>query len=427
MLNRLILSALLIAAYVIGTSMFFEWTQFDRTNQAVKQINNTNSLEETIKERTLRDNIYVGGWIMVIGVIAMMMFSDLKKLVTAAFAASLLFMGVGCMRPIEPINNKEINSHEEAFLIPYTGDLAQQQAANNEEFLKKNLVYAKQVRIPQQWIPKGREWFGSNGNWHDAAVLIVVDIAPVTREWTADKNSGTTAKDEAIWVMTSDSIEFSTGWTVTAKIDDRDAAVKFLHNYRNGSLAQIMDTEVRAKLQAEFGLEVTDLPMNTLRVNATPHITKITKSVEKFFANRGINITNIGITGGFVYKNATIVQKMTDVFNAEQEKDIAISKTKAQEEMNKAIILKSQGESDAIMKVRKAEADGIKLLADAKFYELEKAKENISLYVQLKQMELQKNQLDKWDGHFPTYFMGTSSTTPNMLLQMPQPTAMKDK
>lgn len=410
MILRLIVCAALLIGYNVGWSLFFQQNQYQRTNEAVKQMNSPKAAEENVTNQMVRDYSYFGGYIIVLGVIAMIMFSDVKK---ALIPVALLMLS-GCMRPIEPVVNKEINSHEEAFLIPYQGDAAQQAAANNEEFLKKNLVFAKQVRIPQQWIPVGREWLGPNGKWHDAATLIVVDIAPVTREWTADKNSGTGGKDEAIWVMTADSIEFSTGWTTTAKIDDRDMAVKFLHNYRNGSLAQIMDTEIRAKLQAEFGLEVTDLPMNTLRSNATPHLLKVMKSVKEFFLPKGINVTNIGITGGFVYKNPSISEKMVAVFNAETEKDIAVSKTKAQEEMNKAIILKATGEADAIMKTKKAEADGNKLIADSKSYEIEKAKENLPAYVQLKQLEL----MQRWDGHFPQYMMGGN---PNLLLQVPAP------
>jgi regulator of protease activity HflC (stomatin/prohibitin superfamily) len=422
MLARFILCLLLVIGYHAGWALYFQSTQAERTNASAKQINNAAAQQETVQNQQLREFAYGGGWWILAAVVTIIMFSDvksaLKKAMTPA-AALLLLCNTGCLRPIEPVINKEINSHEEAFLIPYQGDAAQQQAANNEEFLKKNLVFAKQVRIPQQWIATGREWLGPNGKWHDAATLIVVDIAPVTREWTADKNSGTGGKDEAIWVMTADSIEFSTGWTVTAKIDDRDAAVKFLHNYRNGSLAQIMDSEIRAKVQADFGLEVTDLPMETLRKSATPHITKVIKGVRETFSAKGINITNIGITGGFVYKNPTISEKMVAVYNAEQEKDIAISKTKAQEEANKAVILKSQGEADAILKTKKAEADGIKMLADAKFYEIEKSKENLAAYVQLKTLELQKTQLEKWDGRFPVYYMG--NMPPNTMLTIPTP------
>jgi hypothetical protein len=139
--------------------------------------------------------------------------------------------------------------------------------------------------------------FGPDGEWKDAAILIKVDKSPVTREWTADENSGTSTRNEAIWVMTSDQVEFSTGWTCTARIDSQENAVKFLYNYPNGSLKNVLDQEVRGKLQADFGLEVTDLPMETLRISATPHITAVTKSITAFFKDRGITITNLGITG----------------------------------------------------------------------------------------------------------------------------------
>ena len=138
---------------------------------------------------------------------------------------------------------------------------------------------------------------GWNGEWRDAAKLIKVDKSPVTREWTADPNTGTSNRNEAIWVMTSDQVEFSTGWTCTARIAARDDAVKFLHNYPSGSLQSVMDTEVRAKLQAEFGLEVTDLPMDELRKNATPHLKRVVEALTTFFSERGITITNLGITG----------------------------------------------------------------------------------------------------------------------------------
>jgi regulator of protease activity HflC (stomatin/prohibitin superfamily) len=287
--------------------------------------------------------------------------------------------------------------------------------------LKQNLIYTKQVRIPQQWIQKGYETMGANGEWQDAAKLIKVDKSPVTREWTADPNSGTSNRNEAIWVMTSDQVEFSTGWTCTARIESRDDAVKFLHNYPAGSLKDVMDSEVRAKLQATFGLEVTDLPMDELRKQATPHIQKTVKDVTEFFKARGITITNLGITGGFVYKDKSILDTMVKVFNAEQEKAIAAAANSAQEEKNKQILAAAKGKAEALLKEKKAEADGIQLIADAKAYEIAKAKEDLKSYLELKRLEIEKAKLEKWDGRFPTTFMGMGATNPDLLLQVNTP------
>ena len=324
----------------------------------------------------------------------------------------------GCWRPFEPIQLETISPNEEAFLLPLTDDVKKQTSTNNEEYLKENLVYTKQVRIPQQWVQKGYETLGANGQWQAAAILVKVDKSPVTREWTADPNSGTSNKNEAIWVMTSDQVEFSTGWTCTARIASRDDAVKFLHNYPNGALKDVLDTEVRGKLQATFGLEVTDQPMNKLRQEATPHILRTVGDVTEFFKERGVTITNLGITGGFIYKDKSIMDTMVRVFNAEQEKAIATAGFQAQEEQNKATFAEAEGQAKALLATRQAEADGIKLVADAKAYEIDMAQADSEMYLSLKRFELERDKLQKWDGRFPTYFLGAGHS-PDLLLQMP--------
>jgi hypothetical protein len=333
-----------------------------------------------------------------------------------------LFCGIivlqsGCRQPFKPVVLENVESNEEAFLLPFVGELSEQTSSNTEEYLAKNLVFKKQIQMPMQWVSKGYETLFWDGEWKPAATLIKVDKSPVTREWTADMNSGTSDKDEAIWVMTSDQVEFSTGWTCTARIPSRDDAVKFLHNYPVGSLSSVMDKEIRAKLQAEFTMEVTDLPMEELREKATPHLVIVRNKVIEFFRLRGIEITNLGITGGFVYKDPTIKDVLVKVFNAEQQKEIAKAETSAQEEQNKQIQLEATGKAEALLKQKQAESDGIKLVADAKAYEISKAQENLESYLTLKRIELEKNKLEKWDGRFPTYYMGQES--PDLLLQVP--------
>lgn len=424
----------LIAAYACGSSFLLNDHQIAKTNQSLSQLSEDSGVagQQMRQLNLIENNGYIFGWLFVAFVLSLMYANDfraaarkiltLTNLGTAAMGIAVL-CSLGCYRPFEPVKLEVIKSNEEAFLLPFTGDLKKQTATNNEEYLKANLVYVKQAQIPQQWVPKGFETFGPNGAWHDAATLIRVDKSPVTREWTADTASGTSTKNEAIWVMTSDQVEFSTGWVITARIENRDDAVKFLHNYPNGSLTSVLDSEVRGKLQGDFGIEVTDLPMDALRKLATPHIQKVSKSVTDFFKPRGISITNIGISGGFVYKDKSIIDTMVKVFNAEQQKSIAIAESEAQRERNKAVVFESTGKADAILKTKQAEADGIKLLADAKIYEVEKAKSGDPLvYVQLKQLELQRELLQKWDGKYPLYFMGTSGSgggSPNMLLQLP--------
>lgn len=430
LMYKTVLVGLLIGGYGVGSAMVRGHWQTASTERALDQLREDQPglQQRLLEEHQAENKVYFIGWAVVAGLSVVMLAGDLRKLCfrkARPCCAGVLLLGLtvfsGCYRPFEPVQLEVINPNEEAFLLPYLGDTKKQTSSDNEEYLKASLVYTKQVKIPQQWVPRGFETFGANGVWQPAAVLVKVDKSPVTREWTADSNSGTSNKNEAIWVMTSDQVEFSTGWTITARIASRDDAVKFLHNYPNGSLKEVMDTEVRSKIQAEFGLEVTDLPMDTLRKAATPHITNVTKNVEEFFKERGITITNLGISGGFVYKDKTILDTMVKVFNAEQEKAVAAAETAAQEERNKKLILEATGKADALLKSKEAESEGIKLVADAKVYELEKSTENWESYVALKQFELQKELLTKWDGAYPRYFLGGSGTAgnPNFLLQLP--------
>lgn len=86
------------------------------------------------------------------------------------------------------------------------------------------------------------------------------------------------------------------------------------------------------------------------------------------------------------------------------------------------MIFKAQGEADAILKTKKAEADGIRMVSEAKGYELEKAKQDMSAYLHLKQLDLQRELLLKWDGKLPYYFLGGSKEGgpgPGMILNLP--------
>lgn len=426
----------LVSGYVYLANVAEITSRPQRIAMSLQQLGDDPTIRTTLdQDHTWRALGYSLGWIVVGGIVIALFEQELRQIPariqlarhaglrrgTTAIGIALFMLATtgGCWRPFEPVQLETINPNEEAFLLPLLGDVKAQTSTNNEEYLRSNLVYTKQVKIPQQWVPKGFETFFPNGSWKPAAILVKVDKSPVTREWTADSNSGTSNKNEAIWVMTSDQVEFSTGWTCTARIAARDDAVKFLHNYPNGSLQTVMDTEVRAKLQAAFGLEVTDLPMDTLRKQATPHIVSVTTDVTSFFKERGITITNLGITGGFVYKDKTIMDTMVKVFNAEQEKAIASAAFQAQDMKNKTVESEAEGRAKALLTTKQAEADGIKAVADAKVYEIEKAKDDGEIYLALKRLELEKEKLTKWDGRFPTYFMGTGSTSPELLLQLP--------
>jgi len=413
-----------VTLLIVTVGIYFAMSKYDMDNLDSKISSHISQFKDQDKEKLIASSNVDNAKRMVVhlGVVLMWgcaYFGQVAKLFTKVSTLALMLLLLsGCRKPFEPVKLEIIEPNEVGFLIS-NNDVKEQSATSAEEF-KGAMVNSQQVKIPQMWIQLGYEYLSYNGEWRDAARLIKVDTSSVTREWTADPKSGTSDRNEAIWVMTSDQVEFSTGWTCTAKIQSKDDAAKFLSNYRNGTLEKVMDQEVRAKIQSTFGLAVTDLPMDTLRMAATPIIVKTTDDVKTFFSERGITITNIGITGGFVYKNPKIQEKMAEVFTAEQEKSIAIAKTVAQQEENKQIQLEAEAKAQAILTEKKAEAEGIQAVADAKAYEIEKAQENQEIYLKLKELEIDKTRLERWDGKYPVYFMGTGGESPSLLMQVPQ-------
>ncbi|MEO1524914.1 MAG: hypothetical protein AAFX06_05730 [Planctomycetota bacterium] len=356
----------------------------------------------------------------------------------------LVMLGVvltstGCIRPYDTPEYHEIGSSHTAFLVPLEGNTEKQVSFDSEEFLSGNMVATKRVRIPHTWIQTGR--WPSDGEWVGSMRLITIDRAPVTRQWNADSNSGTSAKDEAIWIESRDSVGFSTGITCTCRIPDDKTAVKFLYNYPAATstqssnadqqlidsgkgLAAVMDSEIRAQVQSRMSEFAALYNMDELREKKPEMLAyvrfghlpsevqpngwdKLKQSgVVEFFEERGIEITTLGQFGGFTYENVKIQDAIDQVFQAQQDEEVAKAEAEAQRARNEAVKLEAEGKAEAAKLAAQGQADAIQLVADAKAYEIEKAQENWEQYLALKQLEIEETRLEKWDGNYPQSYVG---------------------
>ncbi|MGI8890037.1 MAG: hypothetical protein ACR2G0_04550, partial [Chthoniobacterales bacterium] len=209
----------------------------------------------------------------------------------------------GCVRPYDTPEYAEIDTSETGFLIPLEGDSGSQAKFQSEQYLRDLKVAAKRVQITHRWSQEGRiVW---SGRWIPMVRLIKVNRSPVTREWTAENNSGTTNKNEAIWIESADSVGFSMGFTCTAFIAEEDAA-KFLYWYPSGSLDHVMDSEVRGRIQQISAEVAARYPLDALREKKQEISDAVKKDVTQFFVNRGVTVTTLGMFGGLTYENGEI-------------------------------------------------------------------------------------------------------------------------
>jgi hypothetical protein len=329
----------------------------------------------------------------------------------------------GCIRPYDRPEYAEIDTSETGFLIPLEGDSGVQAKFQSEEYLRALKVAAKRVQITHRWSQEGR--LPNSGQWIALVRLIKVNRSPVTREWTADAASGTASKNQAIWIESADSVGFSMGFTCTSFIPEEQAA-KFLYWYPTGSLANVMDTEVRGRMQQVAAEVAARYRLDALREKKQEISDAVKRDVTDFFALRGVVITTVGMFGGMTYENGEIQKSIDNTVIAQQLKVVNQARFEAQQRDNDRVELEANAVAERARRIAAGDADAKKIaaLAEAQAIRevnkaLAEARQNPLLY-QLRVLEVERARVDHWNGQYPTYFVGTTGgQSPNLLLQMP--------
>lgn len=302
----------------------------------------------------------------------------MKKRITLSVLLFLVaFTLASCVRPYDKPEFVTIEPSQTAFLIPLVGDTETQASFESEELLANAKVAMKEVQIPHRWVQTGRwDWIGE---WRPTMRLIVVERKPETREWNGTDGTGTSTANQAIYAESSESIGFSVGMNCSAQIDTEDDAVKFLYSYNNKPLAEVMDTEIRARVESVFVEECAKRSLNDILREKEAIMEAVREDVMGYFENKGITITVLGMKDGLEYDDAAIQQSINEKFSSEQ-------RLTTQENENKRIV----SEAEAIAEANKIISDSIT--------------ENI----------LRKEYIDKWDGVMPKY----SGDGANIMMQM---------
>ncbi len=440
-MKRLILFALvLFAVWSIQTWWLSSRQPEVSTKLALRQFDGTDSSAVRVREfDAAKDAAHMIAFAVSVlaawacfGSQAKMAFSKAKARVLKAtplmIALLCVISSTGCMKPYDKPEFVEVDTSETGFLIPLEGDAGQQEKFQSEQYLSQRKVATKRVQITHRWLQEGR--MPTDGRWMATVRLVKVNRSPVTRTWTTPQNTAVGSvnarTDQAIWIESGDSVGFSMGFACTAFISEEDAA-RFLYWYPSGSLADVMDHEVRGRIQQVAAEVATKYPLDQLRARKQEIADAVKKDVTNFFANRGVTVTTIGMFGGMTYENPEIQRSIDGTFIAQQLKVVAEAKYEAQKKENERIELEADaiaekvrrealGQADARKATAAAEAEAIREVNRA----LNEAAQNPLLY-QLKALDVEKNRIEKWDGKYPTYFMGASAGGPNLLMQMPAP------
>ena len=277
----------------------------------------------------------------------------MKKIITMMLVVVMCCaMFTGCTKPYDKPEFVTIEPHQTAFLIPLIGDTTAQASFESEEMLMQAKVAAKEIQIPHRWVQTGRRHW--KGEYRDTMALIVVDRSPVTREWSSTDGVGTSAVNQAIYAESSESIGFSAGMNCSAQIYSETDAVKFLYCYNNKPLSEIMDSEIRARVESKFVEECASRTLNEILTEKEEIMKNVREDVETYFAARGITITVLGMKDGLEYDDVTIQKSINDKFSSEMklttqknENERIISEAEAKAEANRIL---SESLTDEVLK-----------------------------------------------------------------------------
>jgi hypothetical protein len=348
------------------------------------------------------------------------------RLVCLFLASTVLLLVSGC-KPFDRPEYVEIDTSETGFLIPLECDSGAQARFQSEDYLLARKVATKRVQILHRWSQEGR--MNSDGKWIPTVRLIKVNRSPVTREWTTESlpSSGRVVRtDRAIWIESADSVGFSMGFACTAFIAEDDAA-RFLYWYPSGSLSEVMDKEIRARIQQVAAEVAAKYPLDSLRAKKQEIADAVKKDVTSFFQTRGVTVTTIGMFGGMTYENPEIQRAIDQTFIAQQLKVVAEAKFQAQQKENERIELEADGVAERARREASGLADAKKTQADADSEAIRKMEKALNeaaqnpLLLQLKALEVEKTRIEKWDGKYPTWYVGSGGAMPSLMVNAPAP------
>lgn len=263
----------------------------------------------------------------------------MKKIISLLLILVMcLTMFTACRKPYDTPEFVTIEPHQTAFLIPLIGDTSNQASFESEEMLMQAKVSTKEIQIPHRWVQTGRKAW--QGEYRDTMALIIVDRSPVTREWSSTDGVGTSAVNQAIYAESSESIGFSAGMNCSAQIYSEEDAVKFLYCYNNKPLSEIMDSEIRARVESKFVEECASRTLNEILTQKEVIMKSVRDDVTSYFSERGITITVLGMKDGLEYDDPDIQTSINEKFSSEM-------KLTTQENENQRIVSEAEALAEA--------------------------------------------------------------------------------
>ncbi len=113
-----------------------------------------------------------------------------------------------------------------------------------------------------------------------------------------------------------ESIAFGVGITATASVPEEWAS-KFLYNYNGRTLEEVMDKDVRGRIQNILTRDFGDKDLSHCQTERKGVYDDMRSETVEYFKTMGVQITNLGGAGGFHYLDESIQSAINAKFSSE--------------------------------------------------------------------------------------------------------------
>lgn len=294
----------------------------------------------------------------------------------------------GCM-PYDTPEFVEVGPSETAFVIPLEGQTSDQKMFQSEEYLKKHQVAEKRIRIPHRWVQTGR--MPSEGKFMPTVIVIKVNRAPVSREWTESGDTGTSVKNQALRAESRESMGFTARMNCTAEVTEENG-VRFLYKYHGRQLEEIMDSEIRNRIQGAFTETASSFRLQDITPAKGKMMAYIRKQNVAYFEKQGITITQLGFEDEFTYPE-NIQAAINEVF-------LSAQRLRAQRDESQRVREEALAKAQSLKETAAAQAQAARIMNDTS-----KMRYQREVWKHEEEME----RLKKWDGAYPQVIAGRGS------------------
>jgi hypothetical protein len=326
----------------------------------------------------------------------------MKRILTLAAMAAAILPLTAC-RPVKVLDPVSIEPNETAWVIPLDAQTQEGQAKfNSIEFLEMKKIAAKRIMVDKVERQVGRmPW---DIEWIPAVRVIKVDRSLITREWTDNPNTGTSAASQGIPVNTKDNIALTIGLTITASIDEVDAST-YLYYHGEKKLADVLDQNIRSYAVAELNRQVSSMTLLEFQQQQGQLYVKLFTDAAAYYKTKGVTIQYLGNAEGWHFKDPAIQDSINKTFVAQQDNKTAAMEQQATITRNQTSILNTQTANSNLVLNAQAQVDAANKLESAK----EAAQFQNQLQVTLLTAQAKMAMATKWNGELPKNILPANS------------------